>query len=444
MLDRMLAFNRALRAAGIPVSISENIDALRSLESLAIDRREVMHSALAATMVKNASQRAAFDTLFDLYFGTGAGLEAVALRDAHDREDDGRALEDAVADALEGGDASAMRELARRAVARYGPTGAAGGYSAFQVARDLDLDGILRRLLAEVDERLPGFERRVLEDARRINVERFRAEIVRDTRRRAAEQRGPEVVARYAIDPLPEDADFLRLSGDLEDLKRAIRPLARRLGTRLGMRRRRDARGQLDVRKTVRHSLSTGGVPFEAAFRHRAPHRPELAVVCDVSGSVARFARFGLMLTHSLAARFTRVRSFAFVDTVDELTRFFDREDFIEAVDRMKDEARVTSSDGRTDYGRTFAQLLRDYPTAIGPKTTLLVLGDARNNYRLRNEDDLRELARKAHKTYWLNPEPRSDWDTDDSVASAYAPYVDRMVEVRNLRQLEDFIARQL
>ena len=210
------------------------------------------------------------------------------------------------------------------------------------------------------------------------------------------------------------------------------------------MRRRRDARGQLDVRKTVRHSLSTGGVPFEAAFRHRAPHRPELAVVCDVSGSVARFARFGLMLTHSLAARFTRVRSFAFVDTVDEVTRFFDREDFIEAVDRMKDEAQVTSSDGRTDYGRTFAQLLREYPGAIGPKTTLLILGDAWNNYRLRNEDDLRELAWKAHRTYWLNPEPWADWDTDDSVASAYAPYVDRMVEVRNLRQLEDFIARQL
>ena len=444
MLDRMLAFNRALRDAGIPVSVSENEDALRSLECLAIDRREVMRSALAATMIKNASQRAAFDTLFDLYFGTGAGTEAVALRDEHDRDDDDRALEDAVADALEGGDASAMREVARRAVARYGPTGAAGGYSAFQVARDLDLDGILRRLLAEVDEGLPGFERRALEDARRNNVERFRAEVVRDTRRRAAEQRGPEAVARYAIDPLPEDADFLRLSGDLEDLKRAIRPLARRLGTRLGMRRRRDARGQLDVRKTVRHSLSTGGVPFEAAFRHRAPHRPELAVVCDVSGSVARFARFGLMLTHSLAARFTRVRSFAFVDTVDEVTRFFDREDFIEAVDRMKDEAQVTSSDGRTDYGRTFAQLLREYPGAIGPKTTLLILGDARNNYRLRNEDDLRELARKAHRTYWLNPEPRADWDTDDSVASAYAPYVDRMVEVRNLRQLEDFIARQL
>ena len=121
MLDRMLAFNRALRDAGIPVSVSENEDALRSLECLAIDRREVMRSALAATMIKNASQRAAFDTLFDLYFGTGAGTEAVALRDEHDRDDDDRALEDAVADALEGGDASAMREVARRAVARVRP-----------------------------------------------------------------------------------------------------------------------------------------------------------------------------------------------------------------------------------------------------------------------------------------------------------------------------------
>ncbi len=444
MLDRMLSFGRALRVAGIPVSVSESIDALRSLENLAIERREVMRSALAATMVKNASQRDAFDTLFDLYFGTGAGPEALALRDARDPVVDDDALSAEVIDALAGGGETAVRDLARRAVARYGPTGDAGGFSAFQVARDLDVEGILRRLLRDVDESLPAFERRIREDALKANAERFKAAVVRDTRRRTAEHKGPEAVARYAVDPLPEDADFLRLSGDLEDLRRAIRPLARRLGTRLGMRRRRDARGQLDVRKTVRHSLSTGGVPFEAVFRHRAPHRPELAVVCDVSGSVARFARFGLMLTHSLAARFTRVRSFAFVDTVDEVTRFFDQEDFIEAVDRMKTEARVTSSDGRTDYGRTFEQLLRNHRDAIGPKTTLLILGDARNNYRLRNEDALRELARRAHRTYWLNPEPRADWDTDDSVASAYAPYVDRMVEVRNLRQLEDFIARRL
>ena len=190
--------------------------------------------------------------------------------------------------------------------------------------------------------------------------------------------------------------------------------------------------------------MSTGGVPFATEFRHRVPHRPELFVLCDVSSSVARFARFSLMLTHALSAQFSRVRSFAFVDTIDEVTRFFEDEDFVAAVDRMNAEAAVVSHDGHSDYGSVLEEFWATYGAEVGPKTTLLILGDARNNYRARQTWVLKALGEKALHTYWLNPEAISDWDTGDSAAFEYATHVDRMVEVRTLRQLEDFIAREL
>ncbi len=167
-------------------------------------------------------------------------------------------------------------------------------------------------------------------------------------------------------------------------------------------------------------------------------------VLCDVSSSVSRFARFALLLTHALASQFTRVRSFAFVDTIDEVTRFFEDEDFVTAIDRMNETAEVVAHDGHSDYGSVLEEFWTRYGNDVGPKTTLLVLGDARNNYRARQTWALKALANKARHTYWLNPEPIDDWDTGDSAASEYAAYVDRMVEVRTLRQLEEFIAREL
>jgi uncharacterized protein with von Willebrand factor type A (vWA) domain len=252
-------------------------------------------------------------------------------------------------------------------------------------------------------------------------------------------------VARYAVRPALEEMTFFSMSEqDIADLRRAIRPLARKLATRVALKRKRSTRGQLDVRRTVRHALSTGGVAFDPAFRHRHPHRPELFVLCDVSSSVARFARFALMLTHALAMQFTRVRSFAFVDEIDEVTRFFEHEDFVTAIDRMSSEANVVRHEGRSDYGAILKRFNEGVGRDVGPKTTLFILGDARNNYRLKETRSLRGLTERAHRSYWLNPEPRSDWDTGDSIASDYAPFVEEMVEVRNLRQLEDFIAKVL
>jgi hypothetical protein len=245
--------------------------------------------------------------------------------------------------------------------------------------------------------------------------------------------------------PLLEDLDLgYATTVELADLGRTVRPLARKLATRVALKHKRSRRGRLDVRRTVRHSLSTGGVPFETFARRRAPHRPELFVLCDVSDSVARFARFSLMLVHALHDQFSKVRSFAFIDTIDEVTHLFEKEEFGVALERMNNEADVVWLDRHSHYGTSLERFLERYGDDVSSRTTIFILGDARNNNRNTKAWALKELRSRAHRTYWLNPEPITYWDSGDSSASEYARYTDRMVEARTLRQLEEFISEIL
>ena len=445
MLDRFLEFASALREHGVPVAAAEDADALTTLKHIPLEDREATREALACTLIKTGSHRPVFDVLFDLYFSPGGfGNEDEA--DVEQRADDDVLNE--VEQALATGDAAAMRAAARAAVAQFGRIANSPSkdwFSHYQVMRAIDLDTLLSRLEDELTDDADGpLGARLIRDELAARGAQLRAAALAETRRRVAEQRGPQAVADYAVGPLPEDADFFGLTTDIAEMRKAIRPLARRLATRVAMKRRRQRRGHLDMRHTVRASLASGGVPFDTRFTRRAPHRPELFVLCDVSGSVGRFARFTLMLTHALSAQFSRVRSFAFIDRLDEVTRFFDHEDFLVAVDRMNREADLVWLDGHSDYGSSLEQFWERFGRDIGPKTTLLILGDARTNYRARKAEVLKAIQAKVRHTYWLNLEPRKDWDTGDSAASEYERYVDDMVEVRNLRQLEDFIAKVL
>jgi uncharacterized protein with von Willebrand factor type A (vWA) domain len=186
--------------------------------------------------------------------------------------------------------------------------------------------------------------------------------------------------------------------------------------------------------------LSTGGVPITTIFRPHKPHKPELVVLCDVSGSVAAFAHFTVLLAFALREQFAKVRVFAFVDTTDEVTRFFDRGgDVVDALARMSSEADVVWFDGHSDYGHAFEVFAQKWSDAITPKTSLLVLGDARTNYRATAVPALRSVARQARHAFWLNPEPRQYWSSGDSAASTYGDVIP-MVECRNVAQLQAFV----
>jgi len=461
LLDRQVAFVAALRTAGLPVSLAESLDATRAMAVLGLADRDALRSALAATLVKRPAQRLAFDTLFDLYYPRAVGDGQPAGEAPTDAPDDpgppgadNERLRDRLRDRLRelllDGDEAALRRLAREAVGQLGRAATQPGrqsFFAYRVLRRLSPDTLLAGLLEEV---LRGQERGGLAErvARQTLAERlrlFETLVEAEVRRRLAEERGVEHVARTAVKPLAETVDFLRASrDDLQELRRQVYPLARRLGTRLTARRRHGHAGRLDFRRTVRASLSTGGVPVVTHHRPHKPHKPELVVLCDVSGSVASFAHFTMLLAYALREQFAKVRAFAFIDTTDEVTRFFTAgDDVAEAMARLVAGANLVWYDGHSDYGHAFEVFVEKWPDAVGPKTSLLILGDARNNYRALGLPALRSMVGRARHAYWLNPEPRQYWGSGDSSATGYAEVVE-MVECRNAAQLEQFVSALL
>jgi hypothetical protein len=455
LLDRHVGFLDALRGAGLPVSLAEGLDAARALTVLDLVDREAMRAAYATTLVKRPTHRATFDTLFDLWFPAAVGDGAAGPpAERAERPPGAPRGPDPVAeemrarlfDLLLEGDEAGMRQLVREAVAAYGwsPAGSVRQtWSAYAVGAALDprtlMAGLLRAVLAG-QERGGLAERR----ARRTLEDRVAAlqdMITAEVRRRLAEDTSAERVAKVAVRPPLEQLDILRATRkDLAELRRAVHPLARRLATRLVVKHKAGRRGRLDFRRTVRASLSSGGVPLRTYHRPRRPHKPELVVVCDVSDSVSSFAHFTLLLAYALREQFSKVRVFAFIDNLDEVTgHFAPGVDVADAMRTMTAEADLVWVTGRTNYGRAFELFAERYPQVIGPKTALLILGDARSNYGQLALPTLARLVEGARRAHWLNPEPRRDWDTGDSAASTYDRIVP-MVECRNLAQLAAFI----
>jgi uncharacterized protein with von Willebrand factor type A (vWA) domain len=447
LLDRHIAFLEALRSAGLPVSLAENLDAIAALQSLEWGARSTVRDAYAATLVKRQSQRPTFDALFDLYFpglvGSGAGAEHTSGEVVRDGADALRGFRDELLEALGDGDDAELQRLAVEAVGRFGSMPGRGpglsSWSAYTALQRIAPEDLVERLVASLLA-----QGRVEEEARRVAGRRigaFTRVVEGDARRRIAEEKGPDHVADVAVRPTIDRLDFTAArKADLEEMRREIYPLARRLATRLTKERHARRRGALDFRRTVRASISTGGVPITTHHRPRRPHRTELVVLCDVSGSVANFAQFTLLLVFALRDQFHKVRAFTFVDHVHEVTHHF--RPGADVADVMADLAASTSHAalwGRTNYGRAFAKFAEEADNALGPKTSLLILGDARSNYSDLNVPVLADIAGRCRHVYWLNPEHPRHWDTGDSAASPYGEVVP-MVECRNLTQLGEFV----
>lgn len=468
MLDLLGGFIQELRAAGLPVSLTENLDAMEAVKHIPIEDREAFKYALAATLVKNNAHWRAFETVFEVYFSLrGPQFEVEGEGDEEwgdlkpqqgQMSGPGGAMENLTPEqlaemlyrALLNADEAMMRALARQAVSRYAgmepgrPVG--GTYYLYRTLRNLDLDGMLDRLMEasrqEVGGEMTSLEERLERDEYTSRIEALKKEIEAEIRRRLVADRGAEAMAKTLRKPLPEDVDFMHASRDeMAALRRALYPLTRKLAVRLARKRRHGRKGPLDFRNTVRHSLSYGGVPAEPKFRYPRPAKPEIMVVADISGSVAAFARFTLHLVYAISGQFSKVRSFVFIDGIDEVTKFFEGvEDITDAVHRVNTEADVVWVDGHSDYGHAFEVFWEKWGRDVGPKTTIILLGDARNNYHAAQSWVVKEMRHRARHVYWLNPEPRSYWDTGDSIVSEYGVHTDGVFECRNLRQLERFV----
>lgn len=463
LLDRHIAFVEALRTAGLPVSLSEGLDAADAVLALGMSDRELVRAAYATTLVKRQPHRAGFDQVFDLYFPPAVGdptrPEELVRSDRHGSDDENRAersglsLGDGPQDlaefreqlvmALGMGDQDALNVLAREAVQRFGLIRGRGPgeqrWSSYNVMNRVApgelVEKVLEGLLADLDTD-PTMRRLV-----QAQVTAFERLVDAEVRRRAAEVRGPEHVARYTVRKSIDQIDFTSArKSDLEEMRKEIGPLARRLATKVNRHKASRQRGPLDFRRTVRASVSSGGVPLETHHRPRRPSRSDLVVLCDVSGSVANFANFTLMLVFALREQFNRVRAFTFVDEIHEVTdRFHPGADPVDTMASLAASAQYASLWGRTNYGRAFTRFAELHPDALTPKTNLLILGDARSNYSDLALPVLEQMVSDARHAWWLNPESPRHWNTGDSGAAEYARILP-MVECRNLVQLGDFV----
>jgi len=398
--------------------------------------RGPFREALAATLAKSPDARRVFDLVFERFFFRAVEEQAVArgVREqggepAGGEQVDVDNLREQVLQAIRDGDESAMRDLARLAIAAFGRRGEGSGVLGVDVQR-------IRRALdlrTEIEPREDGSE-----PMTRDQIRRFEQQLRRELERAQIERTGALPPAR----PLNE-LDRALPSGPLQDLAavhRVVMQLKRRLATQGHEARGRRSHAHVDVRRTMRASLQTGGVPVVLKFRPQRPRRPELYVLCDVSTSVASASVFFLSVLHALHDSFRKMRSFVFVERISEVTGVFARERDFKAVSQaIGRDAGVADVSGYTDYGRMWREFIGLVGDDLHPRATVIVLGDARTNGRDPRADVFAGIAARAGRTFWLNPEPQLYWNYGDSVVRAYAPFCE-LHECWTTRQLEDFV----
>ncbi|OBG86079.1 hypothetical protein A5698_00220 [Mycobacterium sp. E136] len=460
----LVGFVEALRAQGISVGPSETVDAGRVLSVLGLADRDALREGIACAVLRRPDHRDTYDAMFDLWFPAALGARTVLVEDDDDSDadelglppEDVEAMRAALLDMLAQNEDLAnlderMATMIAQIVEAYGRYNSSRGpsYSSYQALKAMNLDDLEGRLLAGLlapygDEPSPTQEQiaKALA-AQRIN--QLRKMVESETKRRTAEQLGRDHVQMYGVPQLAENVEFLRASGEqLRQMRRVVAPLARTLATRLAARRRRSRAGEIDLRKTLRKSMSTGGVPIDVVLKKPHPARPELVVLCDVSGSVAGFSHFTLLLVHALRQQFSRVRVFAFIDTTDEVTELFGPDaDLAVAVQRITREAGVYTRDGHSDYGHAFVSFMDRWPNALSPRSALLILGDGRNNYRNPEIELLAHMVNSSRHAHWLNPEPRHLWGSGDSAVPRYQDVI-TMHECRSAKQLASVIDQLL
>ena len=461
LLDLLSRLAAVLRRAGVDVSTGELIDAGRALSHLDLLERDTVRAALRSVMVKQEPDLPVFDARLRARVRPSRWAERARRRPStpvlrrsprhRGTAPTVRAGEQELRADLEraagAGDEASMGVLAARAVDLYGGGAGSDRQQLHLILRTLDVANLLaaamRTLRADDDHDRLELALRRHEIARAL--EHFRralaAELAR--RRRAgadADDAGDELIP---LPVAPADRALLSLStDDLAELRRTVQPLARQLAARIGRRRRSHTIGRLDVRRTLRTSLQTGGIPLDPALRRRHPHRPDVVVLCDVSGSVAEFAQFTFTLLHAVHDVLGDVRSFAFVGGIAEMTEVFERATHDVPVRRILEQPGVVGLDGHSDYGAAFRQFQIEYlDDVVGPRTTVIVTGDGRSNFREPGVDALAAIADRARRTYWLNPEPESDWAIDDSMIEHYRPACDGVYAVSTARLLADAIA---
>lgn len=460
----ILSFARDLRRQGVPVCLPEIMDALRGIERVGFAKNR-FKTVLQASLIKDQVDAPVFNKLFELYFETyEPGRKTVSGEDislSKNSPDDFTARlfssrGQGLTPQLKG---TARVRLARAAfsgdrleitrLARQGVDSVKEELCSRNEPMDAE-EGQLDRLLYHAKAALEWFMFTFYLESRRgkslVEEEEYRVcrhnlRLLEEELRGLLEKQvladlGEEGLERVLKERNLRRKDFSLLKDwEANAVKQQVVKLGRKMATRRGRRKKPGKRGQVDIKNTVRQAVKTGGIPIKIFSRGRVISQPDLIILCDVSGSVIRFSTFMLLFLYTFQESFRYVRSFLFIDLLAEVTNFFKNSDPAGGIKDALEHA-VVSETNNSDFGRVFFSFAAEHLREITPQTILLILGDAKNNWRPDESLAFKKIAHRAKRVYWFNPQPRETWNTRDSVMRVYAPYCDQVLECRNLEQL--------
>jgi uncharacterized protein with von Willebrand factor type A (vWA) domain len=467
MQHKIIEFTNLLRKSGIRVSVAEAIDAFNALDELSLGDREVFRDALRSAMVKRGDEIATYDELFDLYwsgfydnlknaFGDmegdlgemGIDLEQLLAQLAEMMENmDGDLDLGELAKAMLTQDLSQLENMIRQAAEQAGTDRIENmlqvGFFSRRTTEQLGMEGagqeleaLMERMRAQGmgDEAIAQMQeliRKLMETVRR-NVRNFTE--------RELQQQNHNYMEKFRREMLTEKSFYHLTEDEILRMREVVTRLAQRIKNILSVRKKRLKRGKLDLHQTLRRNMARGGIPFEVVYKTRRKDRPKLVIMCDVSSSVANVSRFMLQFMYSLQEAFTKIRCYVFVAELGEVTDVFHDADISGAVEKALDGGDVINVYTRSNFGFAFHEFWKNHLSAIDNKTTVIILGDARNNYNDARAWCVRDIQNKAKNLVWLNPESPSAWGFGDSVMDRYLPYCDVVEECRNLRQLSKVV----
>jgi uncharacterized protein with von Willebrand factor type A (vWA) domain len=457
---KIVDFTNLLRKSGVRVSVAETIDAFTALDELSLEERELFKDALRSTMIKRSDDIPTYDRLFELYWsgfhdvlreqlgqatgGMGENFDLERLLEALRQmlENMDVDLSD-LARALLTLDADQLEQLIRAAGEEVGLDRIQNmlqiGFFSRRLLEQMGLEGagqqlqdLMERLRGQgmSDEQIEEFGRlmQAVQEALRRSVRQFTEQEL--------DKQNHDYLERFRRESLQEKSFYNLTEEDIRRMRDVVARLAQKLKNIISMRRRRERKGKFDLKATMRKNMTHGGIPFELIFKQRKKERPKVVILCDISSSVANVCRFMLQFVYSLQEAFTKIRSFVFVAELGEVTQLFRDHDMYEAIDQALDGGGVINVYTRSNFGMAFHTFWRDFLSALDNRTTVVVIGDARNNYNDPRAWCVREIQRKAKNLIWINPESPGAWGFGDSVMDKYVPYCDVAEECRNLKQL--------
>jgi uncharacterized protein with von Willebrand factor type A (vWA) domain len=467
MQKKVIEFTNLLRKSGIRVSVAEAIDAFNALDELSLDDRDVFRDALRASMVKRGDEIATYDELFELFwsgfydnlknaFGDmegdlgemGIDLEQLLAQLAEMMENmDGDFDLGELAKAMLTQNLAELENMIRQAAEKAGTERIENmlqvGFFSRRTTEQLGMEGAVQELeaLAERmraqgmgDEAIAQMQeliRKLMETVRRS---------VRNFTERELQQQNHNYMEKFRREMLTEKSFYHLTEDEILRMREVVTRLAQRIKNILSIRKKRLKKGKLDLHQTLRRNMARGGIPFEVIYKTRRKERPKLVIMCDVSSSVANVSRFMLQFMYSLQEAFTKIRCYVFVAELGEVTDVFHDADVSGAVEKALDGGDVINVYTRSNFGFAFHEFWKNHLSSIDNKTTVIILGDARNNYNDARAWCVRDIQNKAKNLVWLNPESPSAWGFGDSVMDRYMPYCDVVEECRNLRQLSKVV----